>query len=296
MGTLKALGFRDKKIRVKYLFFGVSAAVAGSVLGLLLSMILERVVLNSIEPRYSFGKIPVMISPVAIAAFCVLMLVVVWIAVRLACANLLRCSAVGLINGSEPARKSVRGKKTDSQRKGSLYSALILNNIRTDTARVIVAITVIAVGGLLIGAGITLRESFTEAFRLQEERIGLYDLQIMFNEGASEEAKLEIEELLSASGAEYAPAFPGGTVYETADGGYATMLLVMDQERIASFFNVGVSPETGVTLSRNIASAHNLERGALFTMYGRALESRTVSVGGTFDYYVGNIIVMTRQA
>ena len=296
VGTVKALGFRNRKIRAKYLLFGVTAAVVGSILGIVLSVLLENVVLDSVEPSYFFGNIPALINPIVALAFCSAVILLVWIVVGFACSNLLRCSAVGLINGSEPAQKSVSGGKSGRPRKVSLYSALILNNVRTDTARVIVGITVIATSGLLIGAGISLRQSFAEAFRLQEERIGSYDLQVMIDESAPDDTLREIEDIIAASGASYAPAYSGGTIYEAADGGFGTTLLVMDEDRVGEFFNIGAPAASGVTLSKNIAAAHDLNVGAQLSLYGRSLEHETTSVAGTFDYYIGNMIAMTKQA
>ena len=296
VGTIKALGFRNRKIRAKYLLFGVTAAVIGSVLGIILSVLLEGVVLKKIEPRYSFGSIPALMNPLLALGFCAAVIVVVWIVVGLACSNLLRCSAVGLINGSEPAQKSVSGGKRGKPRKGSLYSALIWNNVRTDTARVIVGITVIAASGLLIGAGITLQQSFAEAFRMQEEGIGLYDLKVMIDESAPGEILREIENDISASGAAYTPAYSGGTIYEAADGGFGTTLLVMDEDRVEEFFSIGAPAASGVTLSENIADAHDLGVGAQLALYGRSLERERTSVAGTFDYYIGNMIAITKQA
>lgn len=296
VGTIKALGFRNRQIRSKYLMFGVSAAVIGSALGILLSVGLETIVLKNIEPRYSFGKIALQINPLLTLIFCASVIVVIWVVVGLACSNLLRCSAVGLINGSEPVLKSVSGGRGDKQRKGSLYSALILNNVRTDTARVIVGITIIAASGLLIGAGITLRQSFADAFRMQEETIGLYDLKVMIDENMPEELRREIENDISASGASYVPAYSGGTIYESADGGYGTTLLVMDADRVSEFFNIGAPAASGVTLSKNIADAYDLGVGARVSLYSRSLECKTTSVAGTFDYYIGNMASITKQA
>ena len=181
-------------------------------------------------------------------------------------------------------------------RRGSLYSALILNNVRTDTARVIVGITVIAASGLLIGAGITLRQSFSDAFRLQEERIGHYDLKVMIDESAPDDTLSEIEDVISASGAAFAPAYSGGAIYEAADGGFGTTLLVMDADRVGEFFSIGAPAASGVTLSKNIAEAHDLGVGAQLTLYGRSLERASTAVAGTFDYYIGNMIAVTKQA
>ncbi len=294
VGTVKALGFRNGKIRSKYLMFGVSAAVIGSLLGIGLSVILEKIIIAKLEPRYSFDGIPVVVSAPAAILFCTATLIVVYVVVWAACSHLLKCSAVGLISGSEPAQKSKKKKKKKEHR-SSLYSTLILNNVITDITRVIVGITVIAVSGLLIGAGVTLRESFSTAFRQQEETVWLYDLKATIDESASDEIKQEIEDLLSSSGCDYTAAYSGGTIYETKDGKSATMLIVMDEDRLTDFFNVGGSAINGVSLSNNIASAHGLDTGSEFTLYGRSLDSVKATVGGTFNFYIGNMMTVTKQ-
>ena len=292
VGTLKALGFREGRIRTKYLIFGVSAAVIGAICGILLSAILEKTILKTLEDRYSFGELPVVMSPVVTSVLCVATVAIVYIVVWFACAGLLRCSAVGLISGSEPAQKT-RTKARKKQRRRSLYSELILNNIKSDVARVIVGVTVIAASGLLIGAGITMKESFTEAFKLQETSVGLYDVKVVFSENSPEEIKDEVENLIKNSKADYVPAYSGGTVYETEDGGFATTMLVMDGERISEFFNIGAAAEDGVSLSDNIARAYGLGVGEKFKVFGRSLESSEVEVKKTFNYYIGNMLYMT---
>ena len=103
VGTIKALGFRNRKIRAKYLLFGVTAAVIGSVLGIILSVLLEGVVLKKIEPRYSFGSIPALMNPLLALGFCAAVIVVVWIVVGLAC-----CAAAPWASSTAASRRRSR--------------------------------------------------------------------------------------------------------------------------------------------------------------------------------------------
>ncbi|MBR0119311.1 MAG: ABC transporter permease, partial [Eubacterium sp.] len=294
VGTLKALGFKDSRIRVKYLIFGISSAIVGGVLGILLSALLEGAILKTIEDRYSFGKLPVVMSPVVVAILFVTTVIVVYLVVLSACSGLLKCSAVGLISGNEPVQKT-RIKARKKVRKRSLYSELILNNIKTDKARVIVGITVIAASGLLMGAGITLKESFGTAFSQQETDIGRYDLKVTFSENTPDTQRDKIEDIINSSGARYAKGYFGGTVYETENGGYGTRMLVMDEKEMPKYFNIGTPPKDGISISANIAKVYGISKGETIKVCGRSLEERDTEVKDTFDYYVGNMLYMSSQ-
>lgn len=294
VGTLKALGFRDGRIRVKYLIFGVSSAIVGGAFGIILSALLERSILKTLEDRYSFGRLPVVMSPVVATILCTATVVIVYLVVWAACAGLLKCSAVGLISGSEPVQKA-RLKAKKKLRKRSLYSELIINNIKTDKARVIVGITVIAASGLLMGAGITLKSSFGTAFSMQETNIGKYDMKVMVSENISDATRTEIEDIISSSGAKYAKGYSGGTVYETKKGGYGTSMLVMDEKEMPNYFNIGAPAKDGISISSNIAKAYRINKGDTIKVFGRSLEGRDTEVKETFDYYVSNMIYMSSQ-
>ena len=175
IGALKALGMRNREIRNKYLMFGITATVIGAILGTVFGYLLESYVLGSVSEKYVFGKVQPRIAPhIALIVGLATVLVaagVIWIS----CRNLLKCTAVGLMSGSEPV-KHVRKKRSDAG-KGSLYSHLIISNVITDIERVVVSIVVIIGSCMLIGIGITMRNAFNNAFSIQQNEILKYDLR-----------------------------------------------------------------------------------------------------------------------
>ena len=295
VGTVKALGFSSRTVRKKYLIFGLSSSVGGVVTGTLLSLFLSGFLGSIVGDRYAFDGVPVVLAPVSRILICVLTVASVYIVVRAACSGLLRCSAMGLINGSEPVRKSI-GSSRKGERKGSLYSSLIINNIRTDLKRVVVAVSVIAASGLLIGLGITMHQSFSNTFAAQDEKICTYDLKVSFSEALPEDAAAELEKAFADSGVEYDYGYFGGTVFRAGSDGAGIRMLIMDKDRVSRYFDLGEVYDRGVTLSRSISKSFGLPAGSKLTLASTALKMEEATVRGVFDYYIGSLVCISTDA
>ena len=225
---------------------------------------------------------------------CIPVLAAVVLVVWAACRRLLKCSAVGLINGSEPKRKGLTrgiGKK----RKHSLYSELILNNIRTEKPRVVTTVIVIAMSVLLIGASITMRQDLLETFRIQTEEVALYNVTVSVPVSAAPESQAEIEEILTVSGAEWAPAYQGAVIAETDRGAFGCAMLCMFRDEIQSYYNVSVPESDGVTVSYNLSAAYGLVEGAPLSLYSRYLNLAQTTMAGVFEYHIGNLLVIPAE-
>ncbi len=295
VGTVKALGFSSSTIRKKYLIFGLTSSVGGALTGTLLSFFLSRFLGGIVADRYVFDGLPVVPSPLSMILICALTVISVYIVVRAACAGLLKCSAMGLINGSEPVRKSISSSK-NGKRNGSLYSSLIINNIRTDMKRVVVAVSVIAASGLLIGLGITMHHSFTSTFTEQDEKICTYELKIAFRGGISEQASAALEKDIADSGAEYDYGYYGGTVFSAGGDGAASRLLIMDKDKVSRYFDIGEVYDRGVTVSRNTSDSYGLPAGSRLLLASTSLQMEEANIRGVFDYYIGSLICISRES
>ncbi|MBR3299876.1 MAG: ABC transporter permease, partial [Clostridia bacterium] len=129
IGTTKALGFFNREIFAKYIVFGVSATIIGAFLSIAAAYyIIEPMMLNGFAKYYWFdiSKPTVDIIPavVAIIASIVLSFVSVWFA----SVKLLSEPAVRLMQPKMPGAT----KKTGGKGRLSLYSRLILLNMKTD--------------------------------------------------------------------------------------------------------------------------------------------------------------------
>ncbi|MDO5458490.1 MAG: hypothetical protein Q4F32_02505, partial [Eubacteriales bacterium] len=155
VGTVKAMGFYNREVSFKYLFFGVGATVIGVLLGILFSYFaMQKLLLFAEGIPLTFGTVPSIFLPVPTLTVLAGALALSVLAVLFAARTLLRSSAVTLMAGPQP--KGMRGGGRVNSRK-SLYSRLILRNMRTDSLRV--AVTTVSIMGccLLLVCGFNLK-------------------------------------------------------------------------------------------------------------------------------------------
>ena len=103
VGATKALGFYNREIFTKYLFYGVSGTFLGMVLGLVMGyLLIQRIMLSTYGRYYVFGvwqsAFRLGITLIVFAAGVLLSGSTVWSA----CSNLLRSSAINLMQGKIP--------------------------------------------------------------------------------------------------------------------------------------------------------------------------------------------------
>ncbi|MBQ9331791.1 MAG: hypothetical protein IJS11_02535, partial [Oscillospiraceae bacterium] len=143
VGTVKAMGFYNREVSFKYLFFGVGATVIGVLLGILFSYFaMQKLLLFAEGIPLTFGTVPSIFLPIPTLTVLAGALALSVLAVLFAARTLLRSSAVTLMAGPQP--KGMRGGGRVNSRK-SLYSRLILRNMRTDSLRV--AVTTVSIMG-----------------------------------------------------------------------------------------------------------------------------------------------------
>ncbi len=158
VGATKALGFYTREIFAKYLLFGLSGTVLGTVLGFLIARFgVQLFILNGYQIFYrvDITRSTMTFLP-TLAVFAVGALLSVC-AVWFACRRLLKTPAVALLQTAMPKGRN----KTGSGKKSvlPLYSRLILRNIRSDLRRVIVTVVSVAGCCALVVVGLTLRLS-----------------------------------------------------------------------------------------------------------------------------------------
>ena len=294
VGAMKAMGFRDGVIRKKYAVFGASAALAGAAGGVLLARFVSGRVLRIWDEQFSIGGLVLSFPPAAAALIGISVLLAMLLVVYAACARLLKCSATGLLQGSEPRRKT-HEKTRKKARKHSLYSELILNNTRNEKARAVTTVIIIAISVLLIGMSITVRQNLHETFRIQTEEVARYDLTVSCPGGMTIESREKLEEVLSSCGAECAGAWQGGAIARTEGETFGCTMLCMERDTISDYFGVAVPQERGITLSYNLSAAYHLKSGDSISLYSRWLNLADVPVEDVFEYHIGNLMVLPAE-
>ena len=294
VGALKALGFRKREIRNKYLIFGVSATVTGVVIGCASSLLLERIVLSAVSGVYTPGSLRVVFVPSIALLVCLPTIFTATVVVWLTCRNLLKSSAVGLMNGSEPAKRSL---KKSSGRDRALYTHLIINNIVTEIPRVLVSIVVIVGCCLLIGIGFSLKDAFNKAFGRQENDIYRYDLRITENGDVNELNMEKIVSVMEQHNVSYLPVLYSAALYDTEGESAGFYILCGDSARLRDYVDTAVDiPDSGILIPEKFMESRTFSENGTMIIYDSELIPHEAYVSGSFPFYVGFTAVMSPYA
>ena len=293
VGTTKALGFFNREIFAKYLLFGLSATVLGAVFGILLArFVFEPFILKGYGAYYTYDTTAptVTVGPTLIVLFAGIVLAVG--AITFACYRLMRTPAIRLMQQAVP--KGKKGSAKGGKRLLSLYSRLILLNIRTDLRRVIVTIVSAAGCCALIVIGFTLKAAVNGAVKNQYSSVVHYDAKVQYEYGE------EIEEELIKSGADCVPLYDVYITYRITDNQMGE-LLCGDIDAIESMYRLNdwqtggsIEPtDEGILIQRRLAEIDGLNIGSEFQITVGGTKTAKVRVAGIFENYIGRSMVMS---
>ena len=309
VGTTKAFGFYNREILGKYLIFGLTAAVIGSILGCIIGSVVCRLVLNYFEGKnlYLIGKYKVVTSPavmiiasLTVAALCAL-------ATFIACSDLLKSPAALLMKGESIATRNRKNKKKElrtDKPKRSLYSRLILRNIVNEKERVMITVFIVAISCFCIGAGITLRDGFTGMLKKQKTDVYLYDFRIDYTSDISPEELGQIEAILSQNDAEYLSASYSVHLFEKNQKINALYVATADKDRLDSFIAIKDPktrkplslPQEGILVQLRLSESYGVSPDTYLTLYDNQLETYQARVAGCFQNYQGRLVLASREA
>jgi len=293
VGVTKALGFFNREVFAKYLLFGLLATVLGTFLGILLARFwIEGFVLNGYNIYFTIDlRQPRMfLKPTLIVILGGVFLAVV--AVTFACLRLVRMPAIRLMQAPVPKgrNKTVRTQKHVL----SLYSRLVLLNIRTDIKRVLVTVVSVAGCCTLVVIGFTLKYSIDKCMEKQYTEVVQYDGRIRVDYAG------DVEEELISSGVEYVPLYDGNVTFRIRDVDMGE-LLCGDIAAIETMFRLNdwqtgepLAPtDEGIYIQRRLAEIYDLTVGSEFEMTLNGTQTITVRVAGVFENYLGRTMAMS---
>ena len=297
VGTVKAMGLYNREILQKYLLFGVSATVIGSVLGgFAARFFMEGVALNNYNesfaadlsaPIFDWGSaLTVLLAGIVLSA------AAVWIS----CRRLMKESANALM--MPPVPKAARKAQTDKKHVLGLYTRLILRNIRTDWKRV--ALTIVSVLGCcaMIGVGFTLKHAINNCPKKQDAEVIAYDGAIRCLSYATEDTKM----ILDDAGTESILLYSTDVLVTTDDVGLGQLLCgdlaeIQKMVHLSDWKTGKPLPETneGVYLYQRLAETAGLQVGDELKLTIGLEAEANVKVAGVFRNYIGLPIVMSSE-
>ena len=302
VGTSKALGFYNREILGKYLVFGISATIVGALIGIIAGyFVIQGVVLNSYSNMYVIGAIPAGILAGTSVLAVGLAIVLAVIAVTISCMSLMQSTAMDLMREKQP-KAWKESKKSKSG--GSLYSRLILRNMRSDFPRVIVTTVSVAGCCALLVIGFTLRGSVSSVADRQYGEIVKYDERLTFNSGTSENAEKEIEAILDDAGAKWVKAQSGLHAFKAGSDVEYTDLICGDMESLSEFYNFKTWKEDsklptdsdGVFIQCRTTETSGKNQGDEIIIYDSTMAPNDVKVAGVFNNYMGRNMIMNEAS
>ena len=308
VGTSKAFGFHKGEVLGKYLVFGVSSAIVGSIAAAIGAFLLS----NLVQKRYAAsGMYPIgvaqnVITPVPTVLFSLLIIAVTVAATVIACTDILRSPASMLMKGAviKKEKPNMKQKTTASGKGGSLYSRLIIRNMIEDKARVIVTVAIIAFSCMLIGLGISMKLAYDGMMNKQVSEINRFDIRMDMNDDVTAEDEAALVEVLEKNDTDFMPLTYQATVYDWEGRLDGVTVICANPERIGEFYGICdpktgediTLPEDGILIQKRMHESYGMDIGDNLTIRDKALKMHDAPVKGTFINYVGRTVVLSPAA
>ena len=302
IGVNKALGLFNREILAKYLLFACSAVLLGIGLGIALAYYpMQRAVLSSYEVHLNYGEGTRSFLPFETGLVVAGALAIAVIAVCLGCAQLLRQSALALMQGAQ--QDAGRKKKSGSSARKSLYFRLILRNMLTDRNRVLVTIVSIAGGCVLMVIGFTLRYGISGVPDRQFGGILTYDAEVFIDPGANAAAASEVKEILDRNALRHIGVRKENAIFEMDGTLDSLTVIAAEKGSLNGYFALrdldgGETmelPDSGALVPRRFWEYYGAGAGASVPVFDSGMERREIRVADVFENYYGQLFFMTPQ-
>ena len=305
LGAVKALGFYNGEAGFKFILFSLLGTVTGNFLGFGLGYVLYKAVKEPIVSSYIFGEMPDKIAWLYFAGFFVGTSVLASVVALAACNGLLKCSAIGLINGSEPVLRTMKGKKNNKNKNGSkrkdtsLYSRLIVNNLKMDRERVLVSVVVIVGSCALIGFGYTVRNAFEKGVSRQVNEINDYSVQVVFDDNTMQYMD-SVKQMVTDRGGTYCESNYSEGLFMMPEGNEGMILISAEPKEIASYIRtedrLGKAmeiPGEGIIIPRKLAERLK-GKNELEILDGKLYRYKA-QIAGDYTNYLGVVCLGSKE-
>lgn len=304
IGTLKALGYFNGEIISKYLRYSGSAAIIGCGLGVVLGSIIFPIVLWK-----AYGILLNITSQVelhidwylcggVVLTYTAVNLLVTWYC----CRRMLTNVPAELIRPKPPTSgKKIFLEYLPFWNRFSFLNKVTLRNVVRYKQRLLMMM--VGIGGCtaLLLTGFGLRDSIVNIVDYQFEEITLYDMDIRFSQGCSQQ---QIEDFYEDMG-DYAQEiyFYHQSTGEISDGGTTRgITLICADEGLSGFMDFHYDgkpmPMPGkdeALVSVGIAEMMGLSVGDSITLNNSEMQQIHVTISGIYENYVYNYAVISRD-
>lgn len=303
LGAMKALGFTNAHIVRKYLVFSMLSIVCGMILAVPAALTIEYFIDGVMGVMFCCGAASLVVEPIHLGIMTAMELALCAVATTVVTLCIVRQrSAVQLLAGSRATGMS-GWRATLAQRSGkSLYAKLIVRNLVSDFARVLVSIIIVASSCLIIGMGLAMRASFQGVVGKSVEAVTHYDLRVDLGkeDGADELDRLET--WLDDEGATHEVISSTSTLYQVDGKTDSLTLIVADDDTFEDYFVLRsyqtgealIPRDDGVIIAERISEQTDTEQGDTLTLFDAGLQTHQTRVDGVARIYWGRLVFMSR--
>lgn len=299
-GVQKALGFRRGEVAAHYMLYSVLAALLGIVLGTLSGyFIIETLANDEYAYWFDFGPIDNYFSLMDVLALGCAELALICCATWLPCRRMFRKPAIELLRGNTSGMGRTHFyEKSALWKRMSLYSKTTVNNLVSDTPRLIA--TLVGVSGCLslIIMSLTLWNSLRMSPIQHFSDIWLYDAAVVSDKNVSG-AQQQVENILSEQSIAYMPLYRESAYIEAENKDLMTAdLLVPETTRgMEDFLRLTdwqtgedlTLPEDGAVISRTYQKHNHTNIGDTVHFYDNEGIYRSFVVSGVSQHYLSSV-------
>ena len=304
IGMKKAQGFGTGKILLPFIIYSELAAVIGIALGVLIGYFcIEPITVNSTKQTFLFGDI-ILYSNITDVLFIFLLIVVlVFITVFIACYSLSSKKAHILLVGEESENKKTYGwiENLPVIRKFSTFTKSAIKSCFENKRRVLSTVIGVIGSTALVVSALTMYINLDKSLKINFKSITNYDKTILFEQKDSKE---KIEKVLNDKGYDYTESLYtfGTTTIKNKENILTTIYVVDDLEfyKFLHLKNVDDHSEgkakNGIWVNIGYAENNNAKINDTIKFTDALGSSHNFKIEGIYDYYLMNYqIIMTKS-
>ena len=310
-GTLKALGYDDKDVRKKFIFYGVVSSIAGSIVGIILGhTLIPMIVYNAYYKSIDLPKIELSFYPVVTLISLGLALLSAVVPAILVTNGELKEKPAGLLLPKSPAK----GSKLLLEKVGFIWNRLSFThkltarNLFRYKKRMFMTIFGVAGSVSILFAGLSVKDSIEGINARQFGDIINYDMIVAENSYVNDEDRSEIDKLLDSNKVSSYEKINYEVLHKQAgdkDNNQEIKLIVPNKgENLDDYIKL-INRKTekkisldndGVVISEKLADLLNVKAGDTIKLYDANDNEISVKVSDITEMYMGHFAFMNEKA
>ena len=303
IGTKKALGLSRRQITATYLLYSAVAVIIGSIIGVLMArFVTEPIILNILAENYNVTELVFYISFTDILWFFLFELAVTMLFAYMASASALRKRTVQLLKEENGIFGKQRWfEQSDLWKKLPLLTKTIINNALNDKKRVFATITGIVGCCSLLACALIMYVNVGYTHDYHFGQVATYDTMV-FVDTTVPRAIDEVDTFFRNKGISSARIYSSAAYIKVEEGYIGAEVMAFEDNSFYNLFHIATDKEEqiikdGVWICKAYADYNDIKTGDRLDIIDSLGTSRSLKVGGIFDYYLPNdMFVMSAES